>query len=89
MGENIFTTYIYNGFISKIYQELLQLSNRKVTVKVTHSCPTLCDSMDYSPSGSFVHGVQARILEYSSPEDLPDPGIDPMIPALQGRFFTV
>ena len=31
---------------------------------VTKSCPTLCDSMDYSPPGSSVHGTsQARILE--------------------------
>ena len=28
-------------------------------------CPTLCSHMDYSPSGSSVHGVlQARILEW-------------------------
>ena len=27
-------------------------------------CPTLSDPMDYSPPGSFVHGIfQARILE--------------------------
>ena len=29
------------------------------------SCPTLCKSIDYSPLGSFVHGIlQARILEW-------------------------
>jgi len=29
-----------------------------------HSCPSLCDSRDYSPPGSSVHGIfQARILE--------------------------
>ena len=28
-------------------------------------CPTLCDPVDYSPSGSSVHGIlQARILEW-------------------------
>ena len=32
----------------------------KVKVKVTHSCLTLCDPMDYT-----VHGIlQARILEW-------------------------
>ena len=32
----------------------------KVNVKVTQSCPTLCDPMDYS-----VYGIlQARILEW-------------------------
>ena len=34
-------------------------------VKLLQSCPTLCDPMDYSPPGSFVHGtLQARILEW-------------------------
>ena len=32
----------------------------KVKMKVTQSCPTLCDPMDYT-----VHGIfQARILEW-------------------------
>ena len=32
---------------------------------VAQSCPTLCDPMDCSPSGSSVHGIlQARILEW-------------------------
>ena len=34
-------------------------------VKVTQSCPTLWDPMDYSLSGSSVHGIfQTRILEW-------------------------
>ena len=37
----------------------------KVKVLVTQLCPTLCDPMDYSPSGSSIHGIfQARILEW-------------------------
>ena len=37
---------------------------RIVVVLVPKLCPTLCDSMDYSLPGSFVHGItQARILE--------------------------
>ena len=37
----------------------------KVEVLVTQSCPTLCDPMDCSLSGSSVHGIlQARILEW-------------------------
>ena len=54
---------------------------------VTQLCPTLCDPMDCSPPGSFVHGIlQARILEWvaiPSAGDLPDPGIKPTFPALQ------
>ena len=36
------------------------------------------------------HGIfQARILEWvATPEDLPDPGIEPVSPALAGGFLT-
>ena len=38
-----------------------------VVVKATQSCPTLCDPMDCSPSGSSIHGIlQARILEWNA-----------------------
>ena len=64
-------------------------------VLFTQSCPVLCDLMDYSPTGSAVHGIlQARILEWvdiSSPGDLLDPGIEPaslMSSALADGFFT-
>ena len=53
--------------------------------------PTLCDPMDCSLPGSYVHGIfQARLLEWvaMSPGNLPDPGIKPMSPALVGGFFT-
>ena len=50
--------------------------------KSIQSCPILCDPMDYSPSGSSVHGIlQARILEWiamPSSRDFPEPGIKPM-----------
>ena len=52
----------------------------------------LCDPMDSSPPGSSVHGLlQARILEWvaiPTPGNLPDPGIEPVSPALAGGFFT-
>ena len=36
-------------------------------VLVTQLCLTPCDPMDYSPPGSFVHGIlQARILEWAA-----------------------
>ena len=66
-----------------------------VGAKSLRSCPTLCDPMDCSPSGSSVHGIlQTRILEwvaFPSPGDLPDPGTKPasLMPlALAGGFFT-
>ena len=37
----------------------------KVKVFIAQSCPTLCDAMDCSPTGSSVHGIlQARILRW-------------------------
>ena len=54
---------------------------------VTHSCPTLCDPVDYSLGGSSVHGIlQARILEWvvmSSSRGSPDPGMELRSTALQ------
>lgn len=57
-------------------------------VHILKSCPTLCNPVDCSLPGHSVHGiVQANILEWvPPPEDLPDPGIEPMSstsPALQ------
>ena len=58
-----------------------------VKVKITQSCPTLCDPMDCSLPGSSVHGVfQARILEWvaiPSPGYLPDTGMESGSPTLQ------
>ena len=73
------------------------LSRRSVFVpaKLLQSCQTLCNPMDYSPPGSFVHGIlQARILDWVSmpsfrgsswPMDR-TPCL--MSPASEGRFFT-
>ena len=62
----------------------------------THSCPTLCDPMDCSPTCSSVHGIfQARILEWVAipfPEELLNPGTKPVStvsPVLTGEFFTI
>ena len=43
----------------------LQIAPSEREVKVAQSCPILCDPMDCSLPGSFVHGIlQARILEW-------------------------
>ena len=56
-------------------------------VLVTQSCPTLCDPIHCSPSGSSVHGIlQARILEWVAipfSRESSDPGIELKSPALQ------
>ena len=61
-------------------------------VKVTQSCPTICDPMDCSPPSSSVRGIlQARILKWvaisfsrrsSPPRDWT------WVSCLAGRFFT-
>ena len=48
-------------------------------------CPTLCNPTDYNPPGSSVPG-EAMIqdgLPCPPPGDFPNPGIEPMSPALQ------
>ena len=52
-----------------------------------------CDPPDCSPPGSSAYGIsQARILAnglpFSSPGDLPSPGMEPISPVLQGDSFT-
>ena len=62
---------------------------------LAQSCLTLCDPMDSSLPGFSVHGIlQAEHwsgLPFPSPEDLPDPEIEPsslVSLALAGGFFT-
>ena len=57
----------------------------KEKVKVSQSCPTLCNPMDYTIHG-ILHEFQARILEWVAipfSGDLPNPGIAPRSPTLQ------
>ena len=50
-------------------------SPTKLKVKITQSCPTLCDPMEFSrPEYRY---------PFPSPGDLPSPGIEPTSPALQ------
>ena len=65
----------------------------EVKVLVTQPCLTLCNLMDRSLSGSSVHRIsQARILQWVA---IPffrgssQPGIEPLAPALTGRFFAI
>ena len=58
-----------------------------VVVLFARLCLTLCDLTDCSPPGSSIHGFSRQEywsgLPFPSPEDLPDPGIEPWFPALQ------
>ena len=59
---------------------------------VSWLCPTLCNSIDYSPPGSSVYGIlQARILEWVAilfSRDLLDPEIESTPLALAGGVFS-
>ena len=52
-------------FTSAAHMTSLNKTAAAAAAKLLQSCPTLCDPMDYSPSGSFIHGIfQARVLEW-------------------------
>ena len=55
--------------------------------EVPQSFPTLCNPMDCSLPGSFIHWIlQARYwsgLPFPSPVDHPNPGMEPRSPTLQ------
>ena len=56
--------------------------NNKMKMKVTQSCLTLCNPMDYTAYGI----LKTRILEWVAvpfSRDLPKPGIEPRPPTLQ------
>ena len=56
---------------------------------VTNLCPTLCDPMDQAAlSMGFSRQEYWSGLPCPPPGDLADPGIEPVFPALEGRFFT-
>ena len=81
-----------NFFFHWKYLGMLMLS-MKVKVKVTQSCPTLCDHMDCSLPGSSAHGIlQAKILQWvaipfsrvsSQPRDRTQ------VSHIAGGFFTI
>ena len=61
--------------------------NASMCAQSLQSCPTLCNPMDSSPSGSSVHGIlQARTQEWvarsSSGGSSPQSGIEPKPPRL-------
>ena len=58
---------------------------------IAQSCSNLYDPVDCSPSMKFSRQEYRSELPFLTPEDLPDPRIEPAFlasPALAGRFFT-
>ena len=64
----------YYQYIIKLYYEILKIKELYIEISlrqypapvyVSQSYPTLCNSIDYRPLGSSVHGIlQDRILEW-------------------------
>ena len=58
-------------------ETITNIANRLMNAKSFHMCPSLCNPMNYGPSGISVHGIlQTRILEWVA------------MPLLQGIFPT-
>ena len=61
--------------------------------EVAQSCPTLCDPVDCSlpapPSVGFSRQRYWSGVPLPSPEDLPDPGIEPRSTCIAGKHFTL
>ena len=78
-----FPNPILLGFLWKL--PYISMSDKWAS-DVTQSCLTLWDPMDCSLPRSSIHGIfQARVLEwvlFPSPEDLPNPRIEPRSSAL-------
>ena len=62
-------------------------------VKVAQSCPTLCDPLNYTIPGSFVHGIlQARILEWIAVpffREFSQPRDQTQVSLIAGGFFII
>ena len=67
--------------------------NHESDSEVAQSCPTVCDPKDSSlhqapPSMGFSRQEYWSGLPFPSPEDLPDPGLEPRSPTLQADALT-
>ena len=84
------------GCITKVFRtqwgRYIECLKVKSESEVTQSCPTLCNSMDCSPSGFSIHGVfQAIILEWvaiSFSRGSSPPRDWTQVSCIEGRCFT-
>ena len=84
----------YSSLLFKYQKCLLILKYLCVCAKSLQSCPTLCNPLECSLPGSFVHGDSpGKPMEWllcPPAGDLSTPGIEPLslTSALAGGFFT-
>ena len=84
------TTLSFQDSLEKLRKAVIltvMVYDSEVKVKISQSCPTLCDPMDYT-----VHGIlQARILEwvaFPSSRGSSQPKDQTQVSRIAGRFFT-
>ena len=91
-GIELVSPTLQGGFLTtgppeKPHHSFLKAVKNENESEVAQSCPTVCDPIDCSLRGSFIHGIfQERVLEwlpFPSPGNLPNPGIKAGSPALQ------
>ena len=79
--------------VKKIYRQVKLYIPLESESEVAQSCPTLCDPVDCSPSGSSVRGIlQARILEWvaiSFSRGSSWPRDQNQVSHIAGRHFTL
>jgi len=79
-------------YMTLLIQNLKKKKKINEKVKVAQSCPTLCDPLDYSLSGSCAHrSLQARILEWVAvafSRRRSQPRYQTQVSHIAGGFFT-
>ena len=97
---SIFTTMFWELAVCQVLCEFLCVglfiyhpNNSASESEVAQLCPTLCNHMDCSLPGSFIHGIfQARILEWiaiSFSRGPSQPWDQTPVSHIEGRCFTV
>ena len=88
-----YSHWVFHFSKDNVNKKTLKSKYGCVHAKLLQSCPTQCNSMDYSLIGSSVRGIFRQVywVAISSSTGCSQPGIEPiylMSPALTDRFFT-
>ena len=90
--QNYFFKYNFISFwLCWVFVAAQAFSSCSKHAQSLQSCLTLCNHKNYSPPAPLSMGFPRQEywsgLPFPSPEDLSDPGIEPVSPALQADFF--
>ena len=91
--QRFFANILYFFSLCWTFTVLTSLWKKESESEVSQSCPTLCDPMDCSLSGSSIHGIfQARVLEWiaiSFSRGPSRPRNRTWVSRIAGRCFTI